>query len=311
MIKRTLLFSNPAYLHLRNSQLVIKLPEVEKNEELPESFKKEATTTIPVEDIGVMIIDNGQVTLTHGLMAALLENNTAVIICNEIHHPNGLLLPLSGNTLQSERFKVQIEASEPLKKQLWQQTITAKINNQAAILKKEGKDNNKLVYFSRSVKSGDPDNVEGRASYHYWQNLFAESINFSRKRDGDPPNNLLNYGYAILRAITARNLVASGLLPTFGIHHRNRYNAYCLADDIMEPYRPFVDEIVLQIVKSVPDYTELTTEIKKMLLGIASVDVQFDHERSPLMVGMQRTTASLVQCYEGIARKIVYPSLIG
>jgi CRISPR-associated protein Cas1 len=310
MIKRTLYFGNPAYLHLRNQQLVIKLPEVEKNDELTESFKKEATTTIPVEDIGVMIIDNGQVTLTQGLLAALLENNTAVIICNDTHHPNGLLLPLSGNTLQSERFKVQIEASEPLKKQLWQQTITSKINNQAALLKKEGKDNNKLIYFSRSVKSGDPDNVEGRASYNYWQNLFAESINFSRKRDGDPPNNLLNYGYAILRAITARNLVASGLLPTFGIHHRNRYNAYCLADDIMEPYRPFVDGIVLQIVKSVPDYTELTTEIKKMLLGVATVDVQFDNERSPLMVGMQRTTASLVQCYEGNARKIIYPSMI-
>ena len=142
------------------------------------------------------------------------------------------------------------------------------------------------------------------------KHLFAESINFSRKREGDPPNNLLNYGYAILRAITARNLVASGLLPTFGIHHRNRYNAYCLADDIMEPYRPFVDEIVLQIVKSVSDYSELTTEIKKMLLGIATVDVQFDNERSPLMVGMQRTTASLVQCYEGKARKIIYPLLI-
>lgn len=310
MIKRTLYFGNPAYLHLRNNQLIIKLPEVEKNEELPVSFKKEATTTIPVEDIGVMIIDNGQVTFTQGLMAALLENNTAVIICNDAHHPNGLLLPLSGNTLQSERFKLQIEASEPLKKQLWQQTITGKINNQAALLKKEEKDINKMIYFARNVKSGDPDNVEGRASYFYWQNLFAESINFSRKREGDPPNNLLNYGYAILRAITARNLVASGLLPTFGIHHRNRYNAYCLADDIMEPYRPFVDETVLQIVKSVNDYNELTTGIKKMLLGIATVDVQFDNERSPLMVGMQRTTASLVQCYEGKARKIIYPSMI-
>jgi CRISPR-associated protein Cas1 len=310
MIKRSLYFGNPAYLHLRNNQLIIKLPEVEKNDGLPESFKKEATTTIPVEDIGVLIIDNGQVTITQGLMAALLENNTAVIVCNETHHPTGLLLPLSGNTLQSERFKAQIEASEPLKKQLWQQTITGKINNQAALLKKEGKDNNKLNYYSRNVKSGDPDNVEGRASYYYWSTLFPPSLNFSRKRDGDPPNNLLNYGYAILRAITARNLVGSGLLPTLGIHHRNRYNAYCLADDIMEPYRPFVDEIVLQIIASVKDYTDLTTDIKKMLLGVASADVQFDSERSPLMVGMQRTTASLVQCFEGKARKIIFPSMI-
>ncbi len=310
MIKRTLYFGNPAYLHLKNNQLVIKLPEVEKNDELPESFKKDATTTIPVEDIGVLIIDNGQVTITQGLVAALLENNTAVIVCNETHHPTGLLLPLSGNTLQSERFKVQIEATEPLKKQLWQQTITSKISNQAALLKKEGKDNNKLIYFSRNVKSGDPENVEGRASFYYWQNLFPESINFSRKREGDPPNNLLNYGYAILRAITARNLVGSGLLSTLGIHHRNRYNAYCLADDIMEPYRPFVDEIVLQIIASFKDYTDLTTDIKKMLLGVASADVQFDSERSPLMVGMQRTTASLVQCFEGKARKIIFPSMI-
>jgi CRISPR-associated protein Cas1 len=283
---------------------------VEKNEDLPESFKKEATTTIPVEDIGVLIIDNGQVTLTQGLLAALLENNTAVIICNDTHHPGGLLLPLSGNTLQSERFQAQIEASEPLKKQLWQQTITAKILNQAALLKKAGKDNNKLIWFSRNVKSGDTENVEGRASYYYWENLFPASLGFSRKRDGDPPNNLLNYGYAILRAIVARNLVGSGLLPTLGIHHRNRYNAYCLADDIMEPYRPFVDEIVLQIVAGGKGYEELTTDIKKMLLNIATMDVHFDNERSPLMVGMQRTTVSLVQCFEGKARKVVYPLLV-
>lgn len=310
MIKRTLYFGNPAYLHLRNKQLMIKLPEVEKNEELPESFRKEATTTIPVEDIGVMIIDNGQVTFTQGLMAALLENNTAVIICNETHHPNGLILPLSGNTLQSERFTAQIEASEPLKKQLWQQTIAAKIGNQAALLKKAGKPAEKLLYYARNVKSGDPDNVEGRASYYYWENLFPESLNFSRKRDGDPPNNLLNYGYAILRAITARSLVGSGLLPTLGIHHRNRYNAYCLADDIMEPYRPFVDELVYQVVASGIDYQELTTEIKIILLGIASADIIIVGERSPLMVGMQHTTASLVQCYVGKARKIVYPLLV-
>jgi CRISPR-associated protein Cas1 len=310
MIKRTLYFGNPAYLHLRNQQLIIKLPEVEKNEELPDSFKKEATTTIPVEDIGVMVIDNTQVTITQGLMAALLENNTAVIICNETHHPNGLLLPLSGNTLQSERFAAQIEASEPLKKQLWQQTITAKILNQAALLKKTGKVNDKLLYFSRNVKSGDPDNVEGRASFYYWNNLFPGSLNFNRKRDGEPPNNLLNYGYAILRAVTARNLVGSGLLPTLGIHHRNRYNAYCLADDIMEPYRPFVDEMVCQVVSSGKDYEELTTDIKKVLLGIASADIMIDGERSPLMVGMQRTTASLVQCFEGRTRKITLPVLV-
>jgi CRISPR-associated protein Cas1 len=309
MIKRTLYFGNPAYLNLKNQQLVVRLPEVVKNDTLPESFKKEAMATIPIEDIGVMIIDHGQVTLTQGLMAALLENNTAVIVCNDTHHPNGLLLPLSGNTLQSERFTAQINASVPLKKQLWQQTITSKIINQAAALKKAGQDNAKLLYFARNVKSGDPNNVEGRAAYYYWSKLFPSTLNFSRKRDGDPPNNLLNYGYAILRAIVARNLVGSGLLPTLGIHHHNRYNAFCLADDIMEPYRPYVDEIVLSIVETINDYTELTTEIKKMLLEIATVDVKIETDRSPLMVGVQRTTASLVQCFEGTVRKVSYPAL--
>jgi len=309
MIKRTLYFGNPAYLNLKNQQLIVRLPEVVKNNTLPESFKKEALATIPIEDIGVMIIDHGQVTLTQGLIAALLENNTAVIVCNDTHHPNGLLMPLSGNTLQSERFAAQIKASVPLKKQLWQQTITAKIENQAAVLKKSGKDNAKLHYFAKIVKSGDPDNVEGRAAYYYWNTIFPTTMNFSRKRDGDPPNNLLNYGYAILRAIVARNLVGSGLLPTLGIHHHNRYNAFCLADDIMEPYRPYVDEIVLSIVETTKDYSELTTEIKKMLLEIATVDVKIETDRSPLLVGVQRTTASLVQCFEGTVRKVTFPAL--
>lgn len=310
MIKRTLYFGNPAYLHLKNKQLVVRLPEVEKNDMLPVSFKKEATATIPVEDIGVMIIDHGQVTFTQGLMAALLDNNTAVVICDQSHLPNGLLLPLSGNTLQSERFADQINASVPLKKQVWQQTITAKIENQAALLKKAGCDNNKLLVFARNVKSGDTDNVEGRASYYYWNNLFPESLNFSRKRDGDPPNNLLNYGYAIVRAIVARSLVGSGLLPTLGIHHHNRYNAYCLADDIMEPYRPFVDEIVLDITHKTRDYKELTTDLKKTLLGISTVDVLMDAEKSPLTVAAQRTASSLVKCYEGSARKIIFPEFV-
>lgn len=307
MIKRTLYFGNPAYLHLRNNQLVIKLPQVEKNEELPESLKREAETTIPIEDIGVVIVDNGQVTFTQGLMAELVENNAAVIVCNDTHHPAGMMLPLDGNTIQTERFRAQIEASEPLKKQLWQQTITAKILNQAAVLEKAGSENNKLLFFSRNVKSGDPENVEGRASYYYWENLFTTSLGFRRKRDGDPPNNLLNYGYSILRAIVARSLVGSGLMPTLGIHHRNRYNAFCLADDIMEPYRPYVDQVVLQIVNNFSDYSELTTEIKKLLLGVATIDVVLGKERSPLMVGVQRTTASLVQCFEGTIRKINYP----
>jgi len=310
MIKRTLYFGNPAYLGKTNRQLVIRLPEVEKNETLPEQFKKDAVTTIPIEDIGVIMIDHQQVTITQGLLSELLDNNVAVIVCNETHHPTGLMLPLDVHHIQQERFKVQIEATEPLKKHLWQQTVIMKIKNQAALLEKTGKDPGKLLYYAHKVKSGDPENCEGRAALNYWGLLFSEDFLFSRDRNGDPPNNLLNYGYAILRATTARCLVGSGMLPTLGIHHSNKYNAYCLADDIMEPYRPYVDQIVLDIVNIVKDYSELTTEIKKMLLGLCSIDIELEGERSPLMVGMQRTTASLAQCFEGERRKIVYPELI-
>ena len=309
MIKRTLIFSNPAYLNLQNGQLIVRLPEVEKNETLPESFKKEAVATIPIEDIGVMVIDHKQVTITQGLMSALIENNASVIVCNDTHHPTGLMLPLDMHNIQHERFKAQIEATIPLKKQLWQQTVEAKIRNQAAMLKKAGHDPGRLMVFARAVKSGDPENIEGTAAHYYWSTLFKNHFGFSRDRNGEPPNNLLNYGYAILRAITARSLVGSGLLPTLGIHHSNKYNAYCLADDIMEPYRPFMDEIVFRIVSVGTDCSELTIDLKKQLLAICNVDIYFEEEHSPLMVGMQRTTASLAQCFEGERRKIIYPEL--
>lgn len=248
MIKKTLYFGNPAYLSLRNAQLIIKLPEVVKNNTLPERFKEEAEITKPIEDIGVVVLDHLQITITSGLLNALLENNCAVITCDNKSMPTGLMLPLYGNTTQNERFRHQIEASLPLKKQLWQQTIKTKINNQAAILKKcTNQEIRCMKVWSSDVKSGDSDNLEARAAAYYWKNLFNIE-GFTRDRDGIPPNNLLNYGYAILRAIVARSLVSSGLLPTLGIHHHNRYNAYCLADDIMEPYRPYVDELVYAIV---------------------------------------------------------------
>lgn len=309
MIKRTLYFGNPAYLNLNNKQLVIKLPEVEKNKELPENFKQESKVNITIEDIGVVILDHQQITITQGLMAALLENNVAIITCDASHLPAGLLLPLEGHNIQHERFKNQIESSMPLRKQLWQQTIIRKILNQGAVLNEQGKERQKMIYWAKRVRSGDPDNCEGKAALHYWSHLFPETLYFSRDRNGDPPNNLLNYGYAILRAITARCLVGSGLLPTLGIHHTNKYNAYCLADDIMEPYRPYVDKIILEIVKSGKEYAELNTEIKRELLGIPTIDVMIEGERSPLMIAMQRTTSSLARCFEGAGRKIAYPEL--
>lgn len=301
MIKRTLHFSNPAYLNLKDKQLQIDLPHLKSLGE------KESKKSIPIEDVGIVILDHQQITITHGCMAALLENNAAIITCNNTHHPVGMMLPIDGHDIQSERFRYQIDASQPLKKQLWQQTIQAKILNQAAILFERGIACENMVYWARSVRSGDPDNYEGRAAAYYWKNVFPEKIEFFRGREGDPPNNLLNYGYAILRAIVARGLVSSGLLPTLGIHHRNKYNAYCLADDIMEPYRPYVDKIVLKIIDDGENFLELGTSIKAKLLGIATVDVQFERGTSPLMVGLQNTTASLAKCYEGTIRKINYP----
>lgn len=310
MIKRTLYFGNPAYLSLCNKQLVVKIPEVESNAELSEIIKKDAVTTLPIEDIGVVVLDNKRITITTGVMDALLANNCALITCDDRSLPVGLLLPLCGNTTQSERFRHQIEASLPLKKQLWQQTVQSKISNQAAVLQtcREVRVDCMRVW-AKDVRSGDSDNLEGRAAVYYWKHLFGQHIEgFIRDREGIPPNNLLNYGYAILRAIIARALVSSGLLPTLGIHHHNRYNAYCLADDIMEPYRPYVDEHVFRLVqrKGLPT-AELTRDWKAELLSIPTLDVVIGGKRSPLMIAATQTTASLYKCFTGELRKVVYP----
>lgn len=310
MIKKTLCFSNPIYLSLRNAQLVLHLPEVESNKTLPEAMKKEAERTIPIEDIGVVVLGNRRITITSGVMEALLENNCAVITCNQKSMPVGLLLPLCGNTTQNERFRSQLEASLPLRKQLWQQTIKQKILNQEHTLRiNTDKETNCMRVWSNDVRSGDPDNLEARAAAYYWKNLFTEYPNFVRDREGIPPNNLLNYGYAILRAIIARALVGSGLLPTLGIHHHNRYNAYCLADDIMEPYRPYVDQLVLDIIHNYTEISDITREIKMQLLSIPILDVVINGKRSPLMIAVQQTTASLAKCFAGESKRISYPEM--
>lgn len=314
MIKKTLYFGSSAYLSLRMGQIVIKLPEVERNPDLPERMKQENEVTKPIEDIGIVILDNKRITITQGLLEALLENNCAVITCDSHSMPVGLMLPLYGNSTQNERFRVQLDSSLPLRKQLWQQTIKAKIDNQVAILKRHtGIATKVMERLSADVKSGDPENAEGRAAAFYWKNIFAgfESLaDFTRDRNGMPPNNLLNYGYAILRAIVARGLVSSGMLPTLGIHHHNRYNAYCLADDIMEPYRPYVDELVISIIKEHgTENLELTKEVKFKLLGIPTLEVVINGKRSPLMVAVTQTTASLYKCFSGEIRKIAYPEI--
>lgn len=310
MIKKTLCFSNPIYLSLRNEQLVLHLPEVEVNGNLPEVMKKEAERTIPIEDIGVVILDNRRITVTSGVLDTLLENNCAVITCDSKSMPVGLLLPLCGHKTQNERFRSQLDSSLPLRKQLWQQTVKQKILNQECVLRSNTeKETRCMCVWSNDVRSGDPDNLEARAAAYYWRNLFLNFPDFVRDREGTPPNNLLNYGYAILRAVIARSLVGSGLLPTLGIHHHNRYNAYCLADDIMEPYRPYVDQLVIDILHRFDNVSSLSKELKMELLSIPMIDVAVNGKRSPLMIAAQQTTASLAKCFSGETRRISYPEM--
>lgn len=185
-----------------------------------------------------------------------------------------------------------------------------KIKNQGAVLKRANSmEIGNMLAWASQVRSGDPDNLEGRAAAYYWKNLFGEDYGFVRGHEGDGPNVLLDYGYAILRAIIARSLVASGLMPTLGIHHSNRYNAYCLADDMMEPYRPYVDLMVLDIMRKHQLPPEISNETKRHLLSIPVIDVRMGKLSRPLMVAASMTTASLAKCYLGTTRKLLYPEI--
>lgn len=292
MIKRVLCFENPARLSLKLAQMVVEL--------------QDATRTVPIEDIGVVILDHKQITITHALIDALLANNVAIVTSNDKHLPVGLMLPLDGNTLQSERFRAQIDASEPLKKQMWQQTVVAKILGQAHVLGLQHIEHNNMFKWAKDVRSGDTDNMEARAAAYYWRNMF-ERDTFIRDPQGLPPNNLLNYGYSVVRAMMARALVGAGLLPTFGIHHHSRYDAYCLADDIMEPYRPFVDQKVLEMWQDGGVTSDISSEQKRQLLSITTMDVNISGHRSPMMLAIQATAQSVQKCFSGEARKIIYP----
>jgi CRISPR-associated protein Cas1 len=302
MIKKTLYFGNPAYLKKSLNQVKVEFPDGSDQE----------PKTVPIEDIGILILDNPRITITQALLSELLENNTAVLSCDQRHLPLGLFMPMASNHIYTEKLRFQLESSEPLRKNLWQQTVKAKIQNQAALLENEEKNTKNMHYWSRQVRSGDPDNYEARAAAYYWANYQNGEEAFVRGRFEEAPNNLLNYGYAILRAVVARSLVSSGMLPAIGIHHRNKYNPFCLADDIMEPYRPYVDVLVKQISEAhnAEEIEYLTTSVKRQLLIIPRLDVMINGMKSPLMIAVQRTTASLMQCFEGEKRKITYPTLI-
>lgn len=292
MLKRTLFFASKVSITTKWEQLVVTTEGSEK--------------TIPIEDIGFIVIENQEIYISIPTLNKLVESNVAVIFCDSKHMPSSMLFTLDGHYIQQEIFSAQIKASEPLKKQLWQQIIRKKIKHQAEHLEKQGKSFEVMTFHASKVLSGDPDNREAIAAAHYWKHLF--DIDFKRTRFGEYPNLFLNYGYIVLRAAVARALASSGLLCTLGIHHRNKYNAFCLADDIMEPYRPLVDAKVIEIMQNYEE-SELTTEIKMELLSILTQTVYFKNTKSPLMVALTRTSSSLQQCFNGTAKKIVYPQL--
>lgn len=295
MLKRTVYIGNPSYLQLKDNQLQVIDPET-----------REVKGSAPVEDLAFLVLDNYQITLSHQLIVALQGNNVAIISCDAQHLPFGLMLPMSGHVEHSERLKVQMNVSEPLRKQLWKQTVEAKISQQMLLLKKLGKEYEPMTEYLNAVKSGDSTNMEGIAAQFYWKRMYE---NFSREREGEAPNNFLNYGYSIIRSIVARALVSSGLHPTIGLFHRNKYNPYCLADDIMEPYRPYADELVYRMMNLPTRPTELTTSVKAELLKLASCDVMMMQKLRPLMVAVSSTTSSLYKCYSGEQRVIRYPLL--
>ena len=292
MLKKSILIEQKSSVTCKNLQLIIK--------------NKVREASIPIEDIGFIVIDNPEIYISITAFNLLIDNNTAVIICNNNHLPNGMFLNLNSHHIQQEIFKKQIAASLPLKKQLWQQTIKEKIKNQGILLNKITNKANNFEFLSSKVLSGDTSNMEAVAASFYWKSFFNH--NFKRERFGKYPNNFFNYGYAILRAATARALSGSGLLNTLGIHHKSKYNAFALADDIMEPFRPIVDEAVNTIVQHY-DEEELNTEIKSMLLQTLTRTVYFKNEKSTLMVALQKTASSLQQCYSGKRKKIKYPEL--
>lgn len=294
MLKRTLMFTNPMRLMLKQQQIVIWDKEQEADSPL---------STVPIEDVGIVVVENQRVSISIPLLNALADANVMVVFCDGKGMPKSLLTNMDSNDCQCEILNLQIACGEVLKKQLWKQLVEVKIRNQAALLSKLNKEGELLKPYYNNVKSGDADNREGAAAHLYWQMLFGKG--FVRDREWPGVNTLLNYGYTILRAATARAIVSSGLLPAIGIFHHNRSNAFPLADDLMEPFRPYVDEVVYQLAES--DNLELNKETKAQLIQVLYADTQFNKVLRPLSVGLTMTTASLVKCLEKETTKLSLP----
>lgn len=293
MLKRTLVFSSPMILSLKNQQLVLAFKD-----------SPDEKRSVPIEDVGVILLENQQTNITLPLLNALAEAEVQVVICNKKGMPSAMIQSMDSNNLQGETLRNQISCGEVLKKQLWKQVVEAKIKNQASLLNNIGEEGDILKPFYSNVRSGDVDNREGIAARIYFQHLFGDC--FVRNRDEMGINALLNYGYSILRAATCRAIVSSGLLPAIGIHHHNRSNAYPLADDLMEPFRPFVDGVVYDLVTR--GQMELTKEVKGELISVLYADTKYEKIIRPLSVGLSMTTASMVKCLSKELNTISLPA---
>lgn len=285
MIKRTICIENPCRLNVKSNQLIIISKETGE------------ISSIPLEDIGYVVLDNREISYTQSTIEQFAAYNIATVFCTSNHMPTAMLLNFHTNQTQTAKINAQIEASEPMKKSIWKQVIEAKIKNQALLLKYLGKEHLRVLKLSSEVKSGDTDNREAVASRIYWGILFDDLDEFRRQREGNPPNNFLNYGYAVLRAATARALCGSGLLPLIGVHHSNKYNPFCLADDMMEPYRPFVDMMVHEYITTNQEKNELDTQYKRHILSLLTLDSKFSNVTRPLMIGLTMTSASLAKYF--------------
>ena len=290
MLKRTIVITTPCKLSLSNAQLIIESSTGNKS-------------SVPVEDLGNVIIENQQAIITIPAINSLIRNNVCITICNHKAMPSGFIHAIEGNSIQGERYRIQISASLPTQKNIWQQIIESKIRNQSNLLHKVGKDGELLKPLYRNVKSGDSDNREGVAAAIYWKQLLGQD--FIRDPKGDYPNNLLNYGYTILRAATARAIIGAGMLPALGVHHRNRYNAFPLADDLMEPFRPWVDELVFNMNNR--DCGELTREAKNKLVQVIYCDVKVGNHCHPLSIALSMLCTSVLDVMDGKERLLKLP----
>ena len=283
----------PARLTVKYKQLVIERDGVQVG-------------SMPLAEIAAVAVSNPCVSFTQAVLAGLAEAGAPLVICDHRHLPVGMLLPIAGHGTQSERFARQASAPEPTRKRLWQSVVKSKIKAQGLLLRDVTGSDHGLLAMAKKVKSGDTENLEGQASRRYWPALFNDP-QFLRSRDAEDQNRFLNYGYAILRATVARAICASGLHPSLGIHHHNRYDAFCLADDLMEPFRPLVDRAVVKWIAEHGKESEMCKEAKAAMLGALTERFDLEGEQRTLFDIAARLSSSLAQVFEGDRTKLALP----